>query len=49
MTRAQRQLHARAFCVLAPLLAALFAYALATREHAASALREPPSAAEEEP
>jgi len=34
MTRAQRQLHARVFYVLLPLLALLFGYALALRGHA---------------
>lgn len=49
MTRVQRQLHARMFYVLAPLLAALFVYALVTREHATRALREPSHAIQEEP
>jgi hypothetical protein len=35
MIRAQRRLHARVFQLLSPLLAALFLYALITRQRAA--------------
>lgn len=40
MIRAQRRLHARVFQLLSPLLAALFLYALITRQRAADQLRQ---------
>ena len=40
MTRIQRLRHARTFYVLFPLLIGLFAYALITRQSAATHLRE---------
>jgi len=39
MIRAQRRLHARVFLALTPLLAALFLYALITRQRAVEQLR----------
>ena len=42
MTRSQRRLHARVFQLLTPLLAALFLYALVTRQRATEHLGSRP-------